>query len=422
MMNRRTFSTLLAGSVAAPALSSALSSAWAQAGKKMALYSGVSTEFTQYDVDVEGAGLKRQGSVKLPAGVQYAWPHPSKKFLYVTSSSGGPGVSGNSHHVSAFRIDPSGALAPHGEPVTLAHRPIHNSVDRSGQFLLVAYNSPSSVTVHRLKADGMIGEVVPQPAGLDFGIYAHQILATPGNQSLTVVTRGNNAAGGKPEDPGSIKVFGFKDGVLSNKAAVQPGNGLGFGPRHLDFHPTQPWVFVSIERQNQIYVYRLTPDGGLSSEPMFVKSSILGTDKHVSSAGPIHVHPNGRFVYLTNRAGVTPTANQERFQGLPVFNSNESSIAVYAIDQQTGEPTLIETAYAEGAHTRTFSFDASGRILVAGSLAAIAVRQGDKVNVVPAALSVFRVGENGKLTFVRKYDVDTGTNLTQWWTGMVQMA
>ena len=134
------------------------------------------------------------------------------------------------------------------------------------------------------------------------------------------------------------------------------------------------------------------------------------------------MHPNGRFVYLTNRASVTATANQERFEGRPVFNSNESSIAVYAIDQQTGEPTLIETAYAEGAHTRTFSFDASGRILVAGSLAPIAVRQGDKVNLVPAALSVFRVGDNGKLTFVRKYDVDTGSNLTQWWTGMVQMA
>jgi len=102
MLNRRTFSTLLAGSVAAPALSS---SVWAQAGKKMALYSGVGTEFTHYQVDVEGATLKRQGSVKVPAGVQYAWPHPSRKFLYITSSSGGPGTSGNTHHVTAFRVD-----------------------------------------------------------------------------------------------------------------------------------------------------------------------------------------------------------------------------------------------------------------------------------------------------------------------------
>jgi 6-phosphogluconolactonase (cycloisomerase 2 family) len=419
MIDRRTFSTLLAGSVAAPALSS---NVWAQAGQKMALYSGVGTEFTHYDVDVEGAALTKRGSVKLPDSTQYAWPHPSRKFLYVTSSSGGPGTSGNSHHVTAFRIDPSGALTPHGEPVALAHRPIHNSVDRSGNYLLVAYNSPSSVSVHHIKADGMIGEAVPQKAGLDCGIYAHQILASPGNQSVLLVTRGNNATPTTPEDPGGLRVFGFKDGLLTHKASIAPGTGLGFGPRHLDFHPTQPWVFVSIERQNQIYVYRLTPDGGLSPEPLFVKSSILGADKHTTSAGPIHVHPNGRFVYLTNRAGVTPKAGQERFEGRPVFNSNDSSIAVYAIDQQTGEPTLIENAYAEGAHTRTFSFDASGRILVAGSLVPIAVRQGDKVNVIPAALSVFRVGQDGKLTFVRKYDIDTGTNLTQWWSGMVPMA
>jgi 6-phosphogluconolactonase (cycloisomerase 2 family) len=324
--------------------------------------------------------------------------------------------------MTAFRIDPSGALTPHGEPLALAHRPIHSSVDRSGDYLLVAYNNPSSVSVHRIKADGMIGEAVPQKAGLDCGIYAHQILAAPGNQSVLLVARGNNATPTTPEDPGGLRVFGFKDGVLTHKASVAPGTGLGFGPRHLDFHPTQPWVFVSIERQNQIYVYGLTPDGGLSAQPLFVKSTIMGADKHTSSAGPIHVHPNGRFVYLTNRAGVTPTATQERFEGRPVFNSNDSSIAVYAIDQQTGEPTLIETAYAEGAHTRTFSFDASGRILVAGSLTPIAVRQGDKMNVIPAALSVFRVGQDGKLTFVRKYDIDTGTNLTQWWSGMVPMA
>ena len=106
MINRRTFSTLLAGSVAAPALSS---NVWAQTGKKMALYSGVGTEFTHYDVDVEGAALIRRGSVKLPSGTQYAWPHPNRKFLYVSSSSGGPGMAGNSHHVMAFQIDPSGA-------------------------------------------------------------------------------------------------------------------------------------------------------------------------------------------------------------------------------------------------------------------------------------------------------------------------
>jgi len=361
--------------------------------------------------------------VALPANIQYVWPHPSRRTLYAVSSNGGPQVTGDTHRANALTIDPAtGALQMHGAPAALPSRPIHCSVDASGQYLLTAYNNPSNITVHRLNGDGTIGTPVEQPAKLDAGIYAHQILATPSNDKVLLVTRGNDAKPDKPEDPGAIKTFGFNGGALTSLASIAPGTGLGFGPRHLDFHPTQPWVFVSIERQNQIYVYRMTPDGDLSPQPLFVKSTILGTDKHTTSAGPIHVHPNGRFVYLTNRAGVTPTAAQERFEGRPVFNSNDSSIAVYSINQQTGEPTLIETTYAEGAHTRTFSFDASGRILVAGSLAPIAVRQGDKVSVIPAALSVFRVGDNGKLTFVRKYDIDTGSNLTQWWSGMVQMA
>src|SRR5262249_41437525 len=222
MMNRRTFRTLLAGSVAAPALSSGLSSAaWGQTAKtRMALYSGVGPELTHYDVDVDGATLTKRAAVKLPGGVQYAWPHASRQFLYVTSSTGGPGMTGNSHHVSAFRMDAPGAWQPQGEPLALKHRPIHNSVDRSGEYLLIAYNSPSSATVHRLKPDGMIGEAVPQPDGLDCGIYGHQILTTPSNQSVFLVTRGNNAAAGKPEDPGPLKGVGFKDGGPSDQATV----------------------------------------------------------------------------------------------------------------------------------------------------------------------------------------------------------
>ena len=38
--------------------------------------------------------------------------------------------------------------------------------------------------------------------------------------------------------------------------------------------------------------------------------------------------------------------------------------------------------------------------------------------VVPACLSLFRIGDDGKLDFVRKYDVDVGDR-TMWWMGMV---
>ncbi len=58
--------------------------------------------------------------------------------------------------------------------------------------------------------------------------------------------------------------------------------------------------------------------------------------------------------------------------------------------------------------------------MVAGALAPTAVREGDKVVDLPAGLSVFRVGPDGRLDFVRKYNLDVGS-YTQWWSGMVAL-
>jgi 6-phosphogluconolactonase (cycloisomerase 2 family) len=236
---------------------------------------------------------------------------------------------------------------------------------------------------------------------------------------VIVVARGNNATVSRAEDPGSIRVFGFDRGVLSPLQSLAPGNGLGFGPRHLDFHPTKPWVYVSIERQNQIYLYDLQPDGRLSTTPRFVKTSLLDSRnvRPSQGAGTIHIHPNGRFVYQTNRnAGVVD------YQGQRVFGGGENNVAVWSINQETGEPTLVEAVDGHGIQLRTFGVHPSGRLLVAASIQSLPVRNGTRVETLGAGLSVYRIDENtGRLTFVRKYDVDTSGD-TQFWSGMVTLA
>ena len=104
-----------------------------------------------------------------------------------------------------------------------------------------------------------------------------------------------------------------------------------------------------------------------------------------------------------------------------MFAGGESNIAVFAIDQQTGEPTAIQHADVRAAHPRTFSLDAGATMLVAGSLAPTATRRDGKVVVTPAGLTVFKAGPDGKLEFVRKYDLDVG-KFTQWWSGMIPLA
>jgi 6-phosphogluconolactonase (cycloisomerase 2 family) len=377
----------------------------------------VGPELALYDIDVDGAALIKRGAVTLPANIQYVWPHPSRRTLYAVSSNGGPQVTGDTHRANALTIDPvTGALQIHGAPAALPSRPIHCSVDAGGAYLLTTYNNPSNITVHRLNADGTIGAEVAQPHKLDAGIYAHQILATPANDAVLLVTRGNDAKPDKPEDPGAIKTFGFDNGALAGLASIAPGSGLGFGPRHLDFHPTKPWVFVSIERQNKLYVYELDAPTGLARAPMFVKDTLADPNPKVrQAAGAIHVHPSGKFVYLTNRASDLVDVN-----GTKAFTGGENNVAVFAIDQASGEPTLIQNADGHAVELRTFGIEPSGRMLVAASIKPVPVRGAGGIKTVPAKLCVFHVGSDGKLELKRQYDVDTGT-YQQFWSGMVTL-
>ncbi len=71
-------------------------------------------------------------------------------------------------------------------------------------------------------------------------------------------------------------------------------------------------------------------------------------------------------------------------------------------------------------HPRTFRIDPSGQMLVAEHNLPVTVRDGDQLKVVAAGLSVFRIGDDGKLEFIRKYDVDVG-NSSMFWMGMVEL-
>ncbi len=375
---------------------------------KTVYYASVGPLLSRYDIDFADATLTKRGTVTLPANIQYAWPHPSRRMLYVVSSNGGPGIVGDKHYATALAIDPAtGALQLHGEPAALPSRPIHASVDASGQYLLTAYNNPSNVTVHRLNANGTVGAAVAQREKLDTGIYAHQVLAMPGNRAVVLVTRGNNAGDGKPEDPGALKTFALNNGALSNLASIAPGNGLGFGPRHLDFHPTKPWAFVSVERQNKLYVYKLDAATGLAREPLFIKETLANPAAPAAQgAGAIHVHPNGKFVYLTNR-----TFPADRGERVPSAGG-EDSVAVFAIDQESGEPTRMQNIDGRGIQLRTFGIDPGGRLLVVASIMPLAG------GTLPAGITVMRIGADGRLAFAHKYDVDTGHHF-QFWSGMI---
>ena len=370
---------------------------------------------THYAVDVAAATLTRRGTVTLPANVHYAWPHATGRYLYVASSdsaSGVGGFTGTKHHVTAWRIDPaSGALSPHGEPIALPTRPIHMTLDIPSEHILVAFSNPSGLQVYRVNPDLTPGAQVTQPEPIDPGIYGHQVRVSLDNRKVILVTRGHDAAAGKPEEPGALKVFDYRAGLLTNEASVAPNGGYGFGPRHLDFHPTQPWVYVSLERQNRLDMFAFE-GGALTREARYQKGTLgePGNIRGRQAVGTVKLHPNGRFAYVANRASSTDQSG--------VFVGGENTLAVFAIDPASGEPSPIQHVDTHGIHCRNFHIDPSGRLLVASHITGLPVRDGAGTRIVPACLSVFRIGDDGKLDFVRKYDVETG-NRQMFWMGMV---
>jgi 6-phosphogluconolactonase len=417
MLTRRSTTALLAGAAAAPAL------AWgADATAHVVFYNAVGPTLAWWQVDITNATLTRQGSVEVPARIQYVWRHPKAHVLYVASSNFVPlGNADGKHHLTAFRIDPvNGALVPFGDPVALRARPIHITVDAEGDWLLAAYNIPSMMSVHRIAPNASIGQEAKQAATIDGGIYAHQIRMLPSHrgpavsQNLVLVTRGNNKTDTKPEDPGALKVKTMKDGQLTDVASIAPGNGFGFGPRHVDFHPNGRWMYVSVERQNQLQMYRI--DGGdLEKQPAFVVTTLQdpGNLRPEQMVGPIHVHPGGRVVYLGNRA-----SGLVEVQGKKVAAGGENAVAVFAIDPKSGEPKLVQGIDTHGYHPRTFSIEPGGRMLVAANLQEQPVRDGDGVRMQPATLTTYRIGADGRLTLVKVYDIETN-GMTQWWSGFV---
>ena len=157
-----------------------------------------------------------------------------------------------------------------------------------------------------------------------------------------------------------------------------------------------------LEAQNRLEVFGIT-NGTLGAKPLFSKPTLAdGTGvKAGQTASTIHVHPNGQFVYVANRGSAAGGTN---------------NIAVFRINQQTGEPTLIQNIDTHGFTPRTFSVDPGGRMLVVGNQTTTVVAG----NTVPANLAVFRIRADGMLEFAQRYDLAVGQK-PLWWTGLVPL-
>ena len=219
MLNRRDFTGLLGGAMAAAALP-----APAMAQTAIPFYASTGPKLTLYGLDVAAAVADaarqhhpaRQYPICLAASVAEIslcrrQQHPAGLRPH------GPAGADKNHYAIALRVgagrraDASMARAGCCRRARCMSPPIMPAISCSSPTM-----SPAMVTVHRLEADGTHRRRGGADRKPDFGIYAHQVRVTPGDKTLILCSRGNDAANGKPEDPGHIEVFGFKDGQLAN--------------------------------------------------------------------------------------------------------------------------------------------------------------------------------------------------------------
>ncbi|WP_372603701.1 lactonase family protein [Actibacterium sp.] len=394
---------------------------------KTIVYASLGPELWVYDLDTESASLTHVTTHCFDEVVQYAWPTRDFSVLYVAISGAGPmaEVERPNHAVIACHILSDGALAPFGQPVRLDHRPLHITLDPQETHLLAAYNIPPMVTVHRLGPNREVGDEVEQDA-LDFGETVHQVRVTPGGDFAIVPACAHHDNG---LTPGRLDIFAYADGKMTPAAQLVPDperaaawqsewfGAHGFAARHVDFHPSRPWMYLCLERQSEIALFDYDSTG-VAPRPRFIKSALEGgpTGPSAQLASAIHVHPNGRFVYVSNRAWDT-----EQIDGKPVFVGGVNDITVFEIDPDSGEPTLIQHADTGGIFPRTFSIDPTGKLLVAGNEQPGWLPSDDGPRRVTPGLVVFRIGDDGCLTRTKKIDFPDNGEVC-FWTGIVSVA
>jgi hypothetical protein len=109
-------------------------------------------------------------------------------------------------------------------------------------------------------------------------------------------------ANGKPEDPGALKLFSFREGQLTNLMSVAPNRGYGFGPRHEDVRGIYPRTFA-LDPSGRMLVAtnnepKLMRDGEcLKTVPATIAAFRVGKDGRLSFANGYEAETRGDFQF-----------------------------------------------------------------------------------------------------------------------------
>jgi 6-phosphogluconolactonase len=274
-----------------------------------------------------------------------------------TSASGGNLYA--VHETVTFDDQPGGGLTAYARDLrtgqltalnaraTLGDSPCHVTLDRSGRFVLNANYGVDvgSVTVHRIEADGRLGDMTdhvehagsgPDPVR-QANSHVHMIASDPVTGDILV------------SDLGSDRVFVYaldRDGRLAAMTSVNLEAAAGAGPRHLAFHPDGRHLFIVNELDSTVCALRREDDQFVVTDGAPTRRAGAGAAGQ-NLAGAIRVSPSGRHVLVSNRG--------------------DDSLAVFGFDPDASALSLVGITPDVGECPRDFIVTPDGQhVIVAG--------------------------------------------------------
>jgi 6-phosphogluconolactonase len=264
--------------------------------------------------------------------------------LYAVSETQSFRGRANSGGVSALAIDQhTGALTLLNQQPSLGASPCYISLDRTEKNVLVANYVGGNVALLPRQTNSQLAAPADSsqhqspfgPHKNQNAAHAHCIIAAPDNRYAFAV------------DLGTDKVYRYQldaaHSKLGTPAAVAFTAKPGAGPRHLTFHPNGHWAYLENELGSTISALAYDAKMGTFQE-IQTQTQLPASFAGDNSGADVHVSPNGRFVYASNRG--------------------DNSLAVFAIDGSSGRLTLVQHVSTQGKTPRNFALDPSGQVLL----------------------------------------------------------
>jgi 6-phosphogluconolactonase len=265
---------------------------------------------------------------------------PDRRFLYAVSEGDGAEFNGKpSGSVNAYAINPAdGKLTAINSAASAGRSPCHVSVSPDGKSVLVANYSSGTVALLPVQSDGGLSAPTSVDQHEGHGIH-------PGRQKgpyAHSITPDANGRFAFSADLGADKIYTYRLGPAlapGPVANLEPGSG----PRHLAFSSDGKRAYVINELANTILTLSVDTASGTLT-PMQTLSTLPADFTGKSTTAEIVVHPNGRFVYGSNRG--------------------HDSIAIFAVSPATGTLTTLGHVSTQGRTPRNFVLSPDGRWLI----------------------------------------------------------